>query len=254
MTQASNLAKGGSNFNADGDLSLTTGVTGTLPVANGGTGSTTTTGAANAILPSQTSNSGKYLTTNGTDTSWGTVTSNPGTVTSVNLTAGTAISVSGGPITSSGSITVTNTGVTSVTGAGTVSVSASTGGVTITGTGGSGTVTSVATGNGLSGGTITSTGTLVVACPTFNTVGSYCMVVQNGNFTDATWSLTAGGNYGVGSGIGGVQAATISQNNGSSCSTDYTAGQISGTWKWMGAGYGTVYWQISQVSVACRVS
>jgi hypothetical protein len=87
MTQASNLAKGGSNFNADGDLSLTTGVTGTLPVANGGTGSTTTTGAANAILPSQTSNSGKYLTTNGTDTSWGTVTSNPGTVTSVSGTA-----------------------------------------------------------------------------------------------------------------------------------------------------------------------
>jgi hypothetical protein len=41
MTQASNLAKGGSNFNADGDLSLTTGVTGTLPVANGGTGVTT---------------------------------------------------------------------------------------------------------------------------------------------------------------------------------------------------------------------
>jgi hypothetical protein len=74
MTQASNLGKGGSNFNSTGQLSLTTGVTGILPVANGGTGSTTTTGAANSILPSQTSNSGKYLTTNGTDTSWGTIT------------------------------------------------------------------------------------------------------------------------------------------------------------------------------------
>ena len=37
----------------------------------------------------------------------------------------------------------------------------------------SGTVTSVATGNGLSGGTITTTGTLIIACPSFNTVGSY---------------------------------------------------------------------------------
>jgi hypothetical protein len=41
MTQASNLGKGGSNFNSTGQLSLTTGVTGTLPVANGGTGATT---------------------------------------------------------------------------------------------------------------------------------------------------------------------------------------------------------------------
>jgi hypothetical protein len=49
-------------------------VEGILPVANGGTGATTTAGAANAILPSQTSNTGKYLTTDGTNTSWGTVT------------------------------------------------------------------------------------------------------------------------------------------------------------------------------------
>jgi hypothetical protein len=40
MTQASNLGKGGSNFNSTGQLSLTTGVTGILPVANGGTGGT----------------------------------------------------------------------------------------------------------------------------------------------------------------------------------------------------------------------
>ena len=80
-------------------------IEGILPVANGGTGSTTTTGAANAILPTQTGNSGKYLTTNGTDTSWGTVTSNPGTVTSI--TAGTGLS--GGTITSSGTIAIDST-------------------------------------------------------------------------------------------------------------------------------------------------
>lgn len=44
--------------------------TGTLPLANGGTGATTQAGAANAILPSQTGNSGKVLQTDGTNVSW----------------------------------------------------------------------------------------------------------------------------------------------------------------------------------------
>ena len=90
-----------SDWNADHTL------TGTIDIANGGTGQTTANAAFNALVPSQTGNTGKYLTTDGTDTSWAT---NPlGTVTSVNLTASTGISVSGGPITTSGSITVTNT-------------------------------------------------------------------------------------------------------------------------------------------------
>jgi len=57
MTQASNLAIGGSNFNATGKLSLTTGVTGTLPAANGGTGLTS--------FPAPGTN-GNLLTSNGT--------------------------------------------------------------------------------------------------------------------------------------------------------------------------------------------
>ena len=48
-------------------------VTGTVAIANGGTGQTTANAAFNALAPSQTSNSGKYLTTNGTSTSWATV-------------------------------------------------------------------------------------------------------------------------------------------------------------------------------------
>ena len=51
--------------------------TGTLGVANGGTGQTTANAGLNALLPSQTSNSGKYLTSNGTNTSWGAVTGGP---------------------------------------------------------------------------------------------------------------------------------------------------------------------------------
>jgi hypothetical protein len=90
-----------SDWNADHQL------TGTVPVANGGTGASTANDGFNALAPSQTGNSGKYLTTNGTDTSWSV---NPlGTVTSVAATAGTGISVTGSPITTSGTLTITNT-------------------------------------------------------------------------------------------------------------------------------------------------
>jgi len=90
-----------SDWNADHQL------TGTVPVANGGTGASTANDGFNALAPNQTGNSGKYLTTNGTDTSWSV---NPlGTVTSVAATAGTGISVTGSPITTSGTLTITNT-------------------------------------------------------------------------------------------------------------------------------------------------
>jgi hypothetical protein len=90
-----------SDWNADHTL------TGTIPIANGGTGASTANGGFNALAPSQTGNSGKYLTTDGTDTSWAT---NPlGTVTSVAATAGTGISVTGSPITTSGTLNITNT-------------------------------------------------------------------------------------------------------------------------------------------------
>ena len=48
-------------------------VTGTVAIANGGTGQTTANAAFNALAPSQATNSGKYLTTDGTNTSWATV-------------------------------------------------------------------------------------------------------------------------------------------------------------------------------------
>jgi len=52
--------------------------TGTVAIANGGTGATTQAGAANAVLPTQTGNTGKYLTTDGINASWGTVSSSGG--------------------------------------------------------------------------------------------------------------------------------------------------------------------------------
>jgi len=84
--------------------------TGTLPIANGGTGQTTANTAFNALAPSQTSNSGKYLTTDGTNTSWATV-SGTGTVTSVAQSfTGGIVSVAGSPITTSGTLALTVVG------------------------------------------------------------------------------------------------------------------------------------------------
>lgn len=51
-------------------------VSGTVAIANGGTGQTTATSALAALLPSQTGNSGKALVTNGSAASWGTINSN----------------------------------------------------------------------------------------------------------------------------------------------------------------------------------
>jgi hypothetical protein len=45
-------------------------LTGTLAIANGGTGQTTANAAFNALAPSQTSANGKYLKSDGTNTSW----------------------------------------------------------------------------------------------------------------------------------------------------------------------------------------
>jgi len=87
------------------NVSLTSGVTGTLPIANGGTGQATANAALNALLPTQTGNANYVLQTDGTDTSWAPAGS--GTVTSVSLSVPSEFSVSGSPITTSGTLTLT---------------------------------------------------------------------------------------------------------------------------------------------------
>jgi hypothetical protein len=68
------LANTGTSNNPQWDqVNLSNGITGTLPIGNGGTGQTTANAALNALIPSQTSNSGKFLTTDGSNTSWGNV-------------------------------------------------------------------------------------------------------------------------------------------------------------------------------------
>lgn len=136
-------------------------VSGTVAVANGGTGSTTAAGALTSL--------GAYPATNPDG-----YTTNTGTVTSVAATAGTGISVSGSPITSSGTLTITNTApdqTVVLTEGGTTTISGTYPNFTISSADQySGTVTSVAasvpTGFTVSGTPITTSGTLAIAFDT----------------------------------------------------------------------------------------
>jgi len=87
---------------------------------------------------------------------------------------------------------------------------------------GTGSVTSVATGNGLSGGTITGSGTLVIAAPSYNSVGSYC----NGVLTSS--SASGNTNYAAGTGANQMQGYNID-----ACGNTSKTNNFSGTWKAM---------------------
>lgn len=162
----------------------------------GGTGATTQTEAQNNLLPSQSGNAGLFLRTDGTTVAWA---AGAGGVSSVGLSGGTTgLTVSGSPIISAGTMTMAGTlsaanggtgktslaahGVLIGNGTNAVSVSSSgTAGECLTSNGssndptfqpcvGGGTVTSVATGVGLTGGPITSSGTVAFASQSNNTI------------------------------------------------------------------------------------
>lgn len=103
MTAALNLGLLGNNVNTSGQVSLTAGVSGTLPVANGGTGAATLaannvllgngTSALQAVAPST---SGNVLTSNGTTwTSAAPASPNPSTTQVLNATAGASVGAVG---------------------------------------------------------------------------------------------------------------------------------------------------------------
>lgn len=177
-------------------LPLSTGVTGTLPIANGGTGQTTANAAFNALAPSQATASGKYLKSDGTNTSWD------------------ALDISTADIT--GTLPVANggTGVTSSTGTGSVVLSNSPTLVTpALGTPSSGTVTNL-TGTA----SININGTVGATTPTtgaFTTVAASSSVTLSGGtangvtYLNGSKVLTSGSaltfdgtNLGVGNALG----------------------------------------------------
>ena len=159
--------------NATG-LPLSTGVTGTLPIANGGTGQTTASAAFNALSPITTTgdlilgngtnsatrlpigSNGFVLTSNGTTASW-QATSSGVTSFSAGTTGFTPSTATSGAVTLSGTLATSNggTGLTSFTTNGAVyatSTSALTTGTLPVASGGSGatTLTGVLYGNGSS--------------------------------------------------------------------------------------------------------
>lgn len=97
-TSPLSVAVAGTDYVApNGNITGTAGnVTGTVAIANGGTGQTTAANAINALVPSQSGQSGKVLTTNGSVVSWGTA-------------GGSGITALTGDVTASGTGSVTAT-------------------------------------------------------------------------------------------------------------------------------------------------
>lgn len=95
-------------------------ITGTVAIANGGTGQTTANAAFNALAPSQASANGKYLKSDGTNTSWDAIDISTSDVSGVLLpvNGGTGVANNNSAtVTSSGNFAYTRTltGVTNVT-------------------------------------------------------------------------------------------------------------------------------------------
>lgn len=188
----------GDNFTVGGDLTVTGSTTlgSALPIAQGGTGQTTASGAINALMPSQTSNSGKYLTTNGVSVSWGSITPGTGTVSSVGLsTSLSGIVITNSPVTSAGTLGISGTlGVVS----GGTGVASITAGAVLIGNGTSA-VSSISPGT--SGQVLTSNGTAWASSSLPSASSTVSGIVSTGSQTFAgsktfssAFSATATGN------------------------------------------------------------
>lgn len=202
-----------------GKVALASAVSGTLPIANGGTGATTATSAINALLPTQTSNADKFLKTDGTNVSWASVAVSGGTVTSVASGNGMNFTT----ITGSGTVTMGTPSTLTTTSTNAVTATSHTHAVTFPNT-----ITSV---NGTSTGAITIDAT-VNSGASYGGVGTYAMLaIVN------TAGIIEGTNYsGADLRPAGFHTASTAFANDTTASADLTNGSTapSGTWKAMG--------------------
>jgi hypothetical protein len=106
--------------------------------------------------------------------------------------AGTIYSSSGGFKFPDGTTQTTSAGVISLIAGANISLSGSTGNITISASSSGGTVTSVSTGIGLSGGPITTSGTISIVT-TFSAVGTYAFLYYNGGTVASGSSVTSNG-------------------------------------------------------------
>jgi len=106
--------------------------------------------------------------------------------------AGTIYSSSGGFKFPDGTTQTTSAGVVSLIAGANISLSGSTGNITISASSSGGTVTSVSTGIGLSGGPITTSGTISIVT-TFSAVGTYAFLYYNGGTVASGASVTSNG-------------------------------------------------------------
>lgn len=106
----------------------------------------------------------------------------------------------------------------------------------------------------MQGGTITTSGTLSVACPAFNTVGSYCFAVSNKNQNfNGAYTMVAGSNYSAGGNSSQIQSNAGIQNTEQSFFPFMGEQNLSGTWKWMASTTGAANGD-RLMGIACRVS
>jgi len=201
--------------------------TGTLILAGNGSGGFSTVTVGSGL----TYNAGTLESTAG-----------GGSVTSVALTAGTGISISGGPITTSGTIEVTNTApdqVVALTPGGTTTVTGTYPNFTISSADQyTGTVTSVSltagTGISISGGPITSSGTIEVV----NSAPDQVVALTQGGTTTITGTYP---NFTISSADQYTGTVTSVTGQGSA-DISVTGGPITST--------GTLYFALSDTTVA----
>jgi hypothetical protein len=146
---------------------------GTVDIAQGGTGETTRQAALDALAGSVTS--GEYLRGNGTDVVMSAI--QAGDVPTLNQnTTGTAANVTGIVAVANGG---TGTATPNLVQGTNVTITGTWPNQTINSSNGGGTVTSVSTGSGLTGGPITSTGTINFATAYGDTVNPYASKTAN---------------------------------------------------------------------------